>query len=83
MTRVYGTVKFRIQDLLTGRTLIQSSRGRDVVAYRMANYRPGRDDWLMQYQDDRIKPFWHDVPPWVRKNWLAAWEAEQSVPPPA
>ena len=60
-------VRFRIRDLLTGRTLIESTHGRDLVAYHDEHYRPGYCDWWWQYLD----PYgmWVSIPPTVRKSW--------------
>lgn len=66
--------RFRIRDLLQSKTLAEVSRGRDIVAYHKANYRPGYDDWLIEYSDDG--DFWHEVPVRVRKAWLARSETQ-------
>lgn len=59
--------RFRIRDLLAGRTLVESCRGRDLIAYHQEHYRPGYCEWLWQYQDERFG--WREVPPQVRKTW--------------
>lgn len=61
-------MRFRIRDLLAGRTLVESDRGRDLVAYHRENHRPGRDDWLWQY-DDGVG--WREIPRPVLNAWWA------------
>lgn len=58
-------VRFRIVDLLTGRTLIESTRGRDLVAYHDAHAGPV-SDWWWQYL---TRYGWHAIPPQVRREW--------------
>ena len=59
-------MRFRIRDLLTGRTLIESERGRDLVAYHHEHYQPGRCDWLWQYEGSYG---WTEIPLGVRRMW--------------
>lgn len=67
--------RFRIQDLLSGRTLITSDRGRDLVAYHAEHFRAGYCDWYWQY---RTRHGWSEIPGTVRRGW-----AERSVAAPS
>lgn len=60
-------VRFRIRDLLTGRTLITATRGRDLVAYHREHYRPGYCDWLWQYEQRPGE--WSEIPRRVLRTW--------------
>ena len=61
------TERYRIRDLLTGRTLIKSNYGRDLVAYHEAHFERGRSDWLWQYR--RPDKLWAEIPLQVRRAW--------------
>lgn len=58
--------RFRIRDLLRSRTLVESDRGRDLVAYHTEHFRPGSSDWLWQR---RTEHGWDQIPPHVLRSW--------------
>lgn len=70
-------MKFRIRDLLNGKTLIEAERGRDIVAYHKANYRPGYCEWVVQYFSEQTGN-WQEVPPQIRKIWERNWQEESA-----
>lgn len=69
-------MRFRIRDLLNGKTLIEATRGRELVAYHAEHYVPGRCDWWWQYKTPQG---WAEIPPQVRRAWLT--KSEQQSPP--
>lgn len=72
--------RFRIVDLLTGKTLVEADRGRDLVAYHAAHYQRGRSDWWWLY---RTQYGWSEIPVTARRSWLKQSAEKQQPPQPA
>ena len=65
---------FRIRDLISSKTLIETGRGREITEYWQKNNRLGYSDWIVQYSSgDEI---WRNVPVIVLKRWLKKWKAD-------
>lgn len=74
--------RFRIYDLLAGRTLIESDHGRDLVAYHREHYRPGLCDWWWQHLSPDPRLGWQTIPRRVLHVWQEKYDAVGTAAPP-